>query len=188
MPNVPISFEFFPPKTTEGAEKLRVVRQKLAEGENESLAYAFPSSPSGFTKARVEYNKPLLLDLRALAQHMDKVLLFSHIVVLSERWSISMEVAEQRSDDLSQLLDVNSSITAEIRLDALLGNPAQAPATAGTRTPASPTTPQRAAKPPRAGGSRGGRHGAALVGRRSCPLRRPGCRRRAETLTLYIQD
>lgn len=53
--------------------------RELAEGENESLAYAFPSSPSGFTKARVEYNKPLLLDLRALAQHMDKVLLFSHM-------------------------------------------------------------------------------------------------------------
>lgn len=53
--------------------------RELAEGENESMAYAFPASPSGFTKARVEYNKPLLLDLRALAQHMDKVLLFSHM-------------------------------------------------------------------------------------------------------------
>lgn len=53
--------------------------RELAEGENESMAYAFPSSPSGFTKGRVEYNKPLLLDLRALAQHVDKVLLFSHM-------------------------------------------------------------------------------------------------------------
>ena len=53
--------------------------RELAEGENESMAYAFPAAPSGFTKARVEYNKPLLLDLRALAQHMDKVLLFSHM-------------------------------------------------------------------------------------------------------------
>ena len=58
-----------------GDAKLR----ELAEGENESMAYAFPSAPSGFTKSRVEYNKPLLLDLRALAQHMDKVLLFSHM-------------------------------------------------------------------------------------------------------------
>ncbi|TAL30812.1 MAG: GAF domain-containing protein [Phenylobacterium sp.] len=48
------------------------------------------------------------------------VMLFSHLVVLAERWSISMGVAEQRSDDLAQLLDVNSSITAEIRLEALL--------------------------------------------------------------------
>lgn len=55
--------------------------RELAEGENESMAYAFPSAPSGFTKARVEYNKPLLLDLRALAQHIDKVLLFSHMQV-----------------------------------------------------------------------------------------------------------
>lgn len=53
--------------------------RELAEAENESLAYAFPASPSGFTKARVEYNKPLLLDLRALPQHMDKVLLFSYM-------------------------------------------------------------------------------------------------------------
>lgn len=53
--------------------------RELAEGENESMAYAFPAAPSGFTKSRVEYNKPLLLDLRALAQHMDKVLLFSHM-------------------------------------------------------------------------------------------------------------
>lgn len=53
--------------------------RELAEAENESLAYAFPSAPNGFTKARVEYNKPLLLDLRTLAQHIDKVLLFSHM-------------------------------------------------------------------------------------------------------------
>lgn len=53
--------------------------RELAEGENESMAYAFPAAPSGFTKSRVEYNQPLLLDLRALGQHMDKVLLFSHM-------------------------------------------------------------------------------------------------------------
>ena len=48
------------------------------------------------------------------------LLLFSQIVILAERWSLSMEVAEQRSADLGELLDVNSSITSEIRLDALL--------------------------------------------------------------------
>lgn len=53
--------------------------RELAEGENQSMAYAFPAAPSGFTKARVEYNKPLLLDIRTLSQHMDKVLLFSHM-------------------------------------------------------------------------------------------------------------
>ena len=29
MSKLPVSFEFFPPKTPEGAEKLRVVRQQL---------------------------------------------------------------------------------------------------------------------------------------------------------------
>lgn len=53
--------------------------RELAEGENESMAYAFPAAPSGFTKARVDYNKPLLLDLRTLGQHIDKVLLFGHM-------------------------------------------------------------------------------------------------------------
>lgn len=53
--------------------------RELMEGENESMAYAFPAAPSGFTKSRVEYNKPLILDLRVLAQHMDKVLLFSYM-------------------------------------------------------------------------------------------------------------
>jgi hypothetical protein len=53
--------------------------RKLQDEENAGMAYAFPSTPNGFTKARVEYNRPLMLDLRTLAQHMDQVLLFSHM-------------------------------------------------------------------------------------------------------------
>jgi len=53
--------------------------RSLQEDENQTLAYAFPSTNKGFTKARVEYNKPLLLDLRTLSTHIDKVLLFSHM-------------------------------------------------------------------------------------------------------------
>lgn len=53
--------------------------RSLMETENQSMAYAFPSTSKGFTKGRVEYNKPLLLDLRVLGQHLDKVLLFSHM-------------------------------------------------------------------------------------------------------------
>jgi hypothetical protein len=49
------------------------------EAENESMALAFPTTPTGFTKSRVEYNRPLMLDLRTLAQHMDKVILFTHL-------------------------------------------------------------------------------------------------------------
>lgn len=51
----------------------------LQEDENQTLAYAFPSTSKGFTKSRVEYNRPLLLDLRTLSTHIDKVLLFSHM-------------------------------------------------------------------------------------------------------------
>ena len=53
--------------------------RKMQDAENASMAYAFPTTPKGFTKARVEYNRPLMLDLRTLAQHIDKVLLFSHM-------------------------------------------------------------------------------------------------------------
>lgn len=51
----------------------------LAEAENASMQFAFPSTNKGFTKGRVEYNRPLMLDLRSIAQHIDKVLLFSHM-------------------------------------------------------------------------------------------------------------
>ena len=53
--------------------------RKLQEDENQTLAYAFPSTNKGFTKSRVEYNRPLLLDLRTISSHIDKVLLFSHM-------------------------------------------------------------------------------------------------------------
>jgi hypothetical protein len=53
--------------------------RKLAESENENMAYSFPATNKGFTKGRVEYNRPLLLDLRTIGQHLDKVLLFSHM-------------------------------------------------------------------------------------------------------------
>jgi len=53
--------------------------KKLIEAGTESMSYAFPGTSKGFTKGRVEYNRPLLLDLRTLAQHIDKVLLFTHM-------------------------------------------------------------------------------------------------------------
>jgi len=43
------------------------------------MAYSFPATNKGFTKGRVEYNRPLLLDLRTIGQHIDKVLLFAHM-------------------------------------------------------------------------------------------------------------
>ncbi len=53
--------------------------KKLIEEGKDGMAYAFPGTNKGFTKSRVEYNRPLLLDLRTLPQHIDKVLLFSHM-------------------------------------------------------------------------------------------------------------
>ena len=51
----------------------------LVEDQNASMINAFPEPSRGFTKGRVEYNAPLLLDLGALRQHIDKVLLFAHM-------------------------------------------------------------------------------------------------------------
>ena len=53
--------------------------RKLAEAENENMSFSFPSTNKGFTKGRVEYNRPLMLDLRTIGQHLDKVLLFAHM-------------------------------------------------------------------------------------------------------------
>lgn len=53
--------------------------RQLMQEQNESMANAFPATNKGFTKSRVDYNQPLLLDLRTLSQHLDKVLLFSHL-------------------------------------------------------------------------------------------------------------
>lgn len=53
--------------------------RELLETENASMSFAFPATARGFTKSRVEYNRPLKLDLRTLPQHIDKVLLFSHM-------------------------------------------------------------------------------------------------------------
>jgi adenylate cyclase len=48
------------------------------------------------------------------------MLLFSHIVILAQRWSVAIVSAEEMTSDLRRLIDVSSSITAEIRLGALL--------------------------------------------------------------------
>jgi len=53
--------------------------KKLVEEGKDSMAHAFPSASKGFTMARVDYNRPLMLDLRTLPQHLDKVLMFSHL-------------------------------------------------------------------------------------------------------------
>lgn len=51
----------------------------MAEDETQSMQFGFPSPASGFTKSRVKYDAHLLLDLRSLTQHIDKVLMFAHM-------------------------------------------------------------------------------------------------------------
>ena len=53
--------------------------KRLVEEGKDGVMHAFPGAAKGFTKSRVEYNRPLLLDLRTLPQHIDRVLLFSHL-------------------------------------------------------------------------------------------------------------
>ena len=53
--------------------------RSILEEQHQLLANAMPATSRGFTKSRVEYNRPLHLDLRLLAQHIDKVLLFTHL-------------------------------------------------------------------------------------------------------------
>ena len=57
---------------------LKAGQEAVTEGNTASM---FPSPARGFTKSRVEYNKPLALDLGLLPQHIDKVLKFSHLAV-----------------------------------------------------------------------------------------------------------
>jgi adenylate cyclase len=48
------------------------------------------------------------------------LLLFSHVVILSERWSIATRTAEDMNMDLRRLIDVSSSIISDVHLDSLL--------------------------------------------------------------------
>ena len=48
------------------------------------------------------------------------MLLFSHFVVVAERWSLAIVSAERINADLRELIEVNSAITSEMQLDVLL--------------------------------------------------------------------
>ena len=54
-------------------------KRAIQQMEKEGMAHAFPTTNKGFTKGRVEYNRPLMLDLRSIGRHIDKVLLFSYM-------------------------------------------------------------------------------------------------------------
>jgi len=54
-------------------------RQAKMEQLESDFRNAMPSTGMGFTKARVEYNKPLSLDIRVMAKHIDDVIRFVHV-------------------------------------------------------------------------------------------------------------
>lgn len=57
-------------------QALNAAVQAVEEGNSSNM---FPSPNRGFTKARVEYNRPLALDLGILPSHIDKVLKFTYM-------------------------------------------------------------------------------------------------------------
>jgi hypothetical protein len=60
-----------------------IVRDAQRQAKMEELEADFrnsmPSTGAGFTKARVEYNKPLSLDIRVMAKHIDDVIRFARV-------------------------------------------------------------------------------------------------------------
>ena len=48
------------------------------------------------------------------------MLLYSQVVILAERWSLSVARSEQDNDDLRNLLEVNTAITSDLELGSLL--------------------------------------------------------------------
>lgn len=48
------------------------------------------------------------------------VLLFSHFIVIAERWSLAIVAAERNSGDLRELLEVSSAVVSEVHLETLL--------------------------------------------------------------------
>ena len=54
-------------------------RQMKMEELESDFRNAMPSTGAGFTKARVEYNKPLSLDIRVMAKHIDDVIRFARV-------------------------------------------------------------------------------------------------------------
>ena len=45
---------------------------------------------------------------------------FSHMIILGERWALAINSAETMASDMRQLMEVSSSITSEVNLEALL--------------------------------------------------------------------
>lgn len=69
---------YVPAKTDPNMVRDAQVHQKMEELESD-FRNSMPSTGMGFTKGRVEYNKPLSLDVRMIAKHIDDVIRFAHV-------------------------------------------------------------------------------------------------------------
>ncbi len=81
-----------------------IVTDAAVRNEEETQAtdnsYMFPTTGRGFTKGRVDYNKPLILDLGYLPSHIDKVLRFTYI--------------EPRVKDVAKIVKTNKTFAASM--------------------------------------------------------------------------
>lgn len=69
------------PAITDSRLSVDAQTRELGNIETESMEFSFPTTSKGFTKSRVEYNSPLLLNLNSLSGHIDKVLRFSNLEI-----------------------------------------------------------------------------------------------------------
>lgn len=69
---------YVPAKTDPNMVRDAQVHEKMEELESD-FRNSMPSTGMGFTKGRVEYNKPLSLDVRMIAKHIDDVIRFAHV-------------------------------------------------------------------------------------------------------------
>jgi adenylate cyclase len=75
-----------------------------------SIVYVDLTTNAGFPR-------PFNLNLLPIGMLL---LLFSQLVLLAERWAVAIGTEAQANSDLRRLLDVNISITSEMRLETLL--------------------------------------------------------------------
>jgi len=92
------------------ADKMEAVDARVREDaniiEDAANAFMFPQTDKGFTKGRVEYNAPLVIDMAFVGQHIDKVLRFTHLEYgVKQAYSlISNNMFKQELNDIDNTL------------------------------------------------------------------------------------
>lgn len=92
------------------ADKMEAVDARVREDANiikdAANAFMFPQTDKGFTKGRVEYNAPLVIDMAFVGQHIDKVLRFTHLEYgVKQAYSlISNNMFKQELNDIDNTL------------------------------------------------------------------------------------